>query len=148
VLDLSNLRKAVVEGNAPASVSAAHAAFGSKFSSHGPDQQGRQTHHGQGVQALQRKRIYCAGAADFGMRHEGDPSSDGLLIAAVENRGLAVMPIFGCPYPGCDRTKYISTGFDLLHQWAAEPQDSMTQQQYAIEPGMLTDKGDDYEKCF
>jgi NAD(P)-dependent dehydrogenase (short-subunit alcohol dehydrogenase family) len=44
---------------------------------------------------------------------------------------LGACQIFGCPYPGGDRTSNIPAGFDLSRQWVAEPQDRMTLQQNA-----------------
>jgi hypothetical protein len=72
----------------------------------------------------------------------GGTTGLGHAIALDENDWLRVMEtnltgtrracqIFGCPYPRGDRTSSIPAGFDLPHQWIAEPQDRMTLQQNA-----------------
>lgn len=60
---------------------------------------------------------------------------------------LRACQIFGCSYPGGDRTSNIPAGFDLSRQRAAEPRDRRPLQQNARGSEMLTDRDDD-EKCF
>lgn len=70
--------------------------------------------------------------------NHSDTSTLDLLIAAVENRGLVVVLIFGCPYPGCEQMSNIPAGFDLSHRQAADCEGTTK----------LTYHGDYYETCF